>query len=178
MGLAEEIDVPGFAYLAPQAGGNMWYPRGFLEPLGFNQQGMDSGFELIGTLVDRLAAEGLLADRILLAGFSQGACLALEYAARNARRYGGVAGLSGGLIGPPDTPRDYRGSLEGTPVFLGCSTTDPYIPEERVRETAQALGRLGGRVDMRLYPEPGHMINDDEAEAVRQIMREILTRAS
>jgi predicted esterase len=174
MGLAEEIDVPGFAFLAPQAGGNMWYPRGFLEPLALNQEGMDSGFEVIRALLERLAAEGLPADRIILAGFSQGACLALEFAARHARRYGGLAGLSGGLIGPAGTPRDYPGSLGGTPVFLGCSTTDPYIPEQRVRETAESLARLGGKVDMHLYPEPGHTINEDETERVRQMMRWIL----
>ncbi len=174
MGLAEEIGAAGFAFLAPQAGGNMWYPHSFLEPLALNREGMESGFEVIGALLDELADKGIPPARVLLGGFSQGACLALEYAARHARRYGGVAGLSGGLIGPEGTPRDYEGSLDGTPVFLGCSTTDPYIPEKRVRETEEALGRLGARTDVRLYPEPGHTINVDELESVRHIMEGIL----
>jgi predicted esterase len=87
--------------------------------------------------------------------------------ARNARRYGGVAGLSGGLIGPEGTPRDYAGSLDGTPVFLGCSDVDPHIPNARVSETADVLRRLGAQVDLRLYPNMGHMVNEDELGAVR-----------
>jgi predicted esterase len=110
------------------------------------------------------------ADRVVLLGFSQGACLTLEFAARSARRYGAVVGWSGGLIGPPGTPRDYEGSLSGTPVFLGCSDTDPHIPADRVRETAEVLRRLGGEVDMRIYPGLGHTVNEDELEAARQLV--------
>jgi predicted esterase len=113
---------------------------------------------------------GIPAERIVLLGFSQGACLATEFAARHARRYGGVAALSGGLIGPDGTPRDYPGSLDGTPVFLGCSDVDGHIPATRVRESAEVLRALGGAVDMRLYPGMGHTINEDEIAAVRAIM--------
>jgi predicted esterase len=105
-------------------------------------------------------------------GFSQGACLALEAAARNARRYAGVIGFSGGLIGPPGTSFDFAGSLDGTPVFLGCSDVDPHIPKERVEESGEALDRLGAAVDVRLYPGMGHTVNRDELEAARTILDE------
>ncbi len=106
----------------------------------------------------------------MLLGFSQGACLNLEFVARNARSYGGVAGLSGGLIGPDGTPRDYPGSLAGTPVFLGCSDVDFHVPKERVQLTAEVLQRLGGKVTMRLYPGMGHTVNQDEIDFVRGMM--------
>jgi predicted esterase len=112
----------------------------------------------------------------MLLGFSQGACLALEFTARHARRYGGIAGLSGGLIGPDGTPRDYAGTLAGTPVFLGCSDVDFHIPKERVIHTAQVMQRLGGRVTMRLYPNMQHTINTDELEFVRSSMASLILR--
>ncbi len=168
--LATEIDTPGFAYLAPQAAGNTWYPYPFLAPIAQNEPYLSSALARLGAVLAHVEAAGLPAERVMLLGFSQGACLALEYAARHARRYGGLVGLSGGLIGPDDTPRDYPGSLDGTPVFLGCSDVDFHIPKERVIESADALRRLGGAVDARLYPGMGHTINEDEIEAVRQMM--------
>jgi predicted esterase len=108
-------------------------------------------------------------------GFSQGACLTLEYTARNAQRYGGIIGLSGALIGPDDTPRDYKGSLAGTPVFLGCSDVDFHVPKERVDQTADVLSRLGGEVTKRLYPNLDHSVNQDEIDFVRGMMQSILT---
>ncbi len=110
----------------------------------------------------------------MILGFSQGACLALEFVARHARRYGGVVGLSGGLIGPDDTARDYAGSLAGTPVFLGCSDIDPHIPKERVEQAAEVLGKLGGNVTARLYPRMGHTVNRDEIRFVRGMMTALL----
>ena len=107
---------------------------------------------------------------MILLGFSQGACLTLEFAARNARRYGGLVGLTGGLIGPDDTPRDYPGSLDGTPVFLGCSDVDPHIPVQRVMETAKVLEALGGKVAVKIYPGMGHEVSEDELDQVRQMM--------
>lgn len=167
--LAYELEHPDMAYLAPQAAGYTWYPHSFLAPISNNEPGISSGLSLVGRLVDEAISAGLSLDRIVIAGFSQGACLGLEYVARNAGRYGGVLGLSGGLIGlsggligPDGTPRHYAGYLDGTPVFLGCSDADFHIPKERVIETAQILSDLGGEVTMRLYPGFGHTVNQDE----------------
>ncbi len=163
--------MDGVAYAAPEAAGHTWYPFGFLAPIADNEPGISSGLRVIDSLVERFAGAGIASDRLLLMGFSQGACLTLEYAARHARRYGGIAGLSGGLIGPPDTPRDYPGSFHGTPVFLGCSDIDPHIPRLRVEETAGVLKEMGARVTLRLYPRFGHAINQDEIDAVREMLR-------
>ena len=168
--LAPEIDRPGFAYLAPQAAGNTWYPYSFLVPIAQNEPYLSSALAHLGAVLAHVEAAGLPPERVMLLGFSQGACLALEYACRHARRYGGLVGLSGGLIGPDGTPRNYPGSLDGTPVFLGCSDVDFHIPKERVTETADVLRRLGANVAMRLYTGMGHTINEDELEAVRQLM--------
>lgn len=126
------MDQAGFVYLAPQAARNSWYPYSFLAPISSNEPGLSSGLAVIEYVLVQVTEAGIPLERTMLLGFSQGACLTLEFVARHARRYGGVAGLSGGLIGPDDTPRDYPGSLEGTPVFLGCSDIDPHIPKERV----------------------------------------------
>jgi predicted esterase len=171
--LAADLDQPGFAYLAPQAAGNTWYPYSFLTPIERNEPYLSSALETLDQLLVHIAAAGIPAERTILLGFSQGACLATEFAARNARRYGGLAGLSGGLIGPDGTPRDYPGALDGTPVFLGCSDVDPHIPAARVQHSAEVLGRLGGDVTARLYPGMGHTVNEDEIESVRRIMAKL-----
>jgi predicted esterase len=164
------LDATGFAYLAPQAAGNSWWPLSFLAPIASNEPGISSAMAAVEDVLRQTAAAGIPPERTLLVGFSQGACLATEFAARHARRYGGVAALSGGLIGPDGTPRDYAGSLEGTPVFLGCSDVDAHIPAERVRHSAVVMRRLGGEVTMRLYPGMGHQINEDEIAAVRTML--------
>ena len=165
----------GFAYLAPAAAGGTWYPYSFLSPIEANEPGISSGLQAIGDLLARVGAAGIPPERTLLLGFSQGACLALEFAARNPARYGGIAGLSGGLIGPDTVPRDYPGSLGGTPVFLGCSDSDFHIPKERVELTGQVLGRMDAQVDLRLYPRMGHLVNEDEIRQVQQLMDAVLT---
>jgi predicted esterase len=170
LALGEEVAAPNVALLAPEAAGNTWYPYSFLAPLERNEPWLSSALSVVRATVATVEAAGVPAARIVLLGFSQGGCLALEFAARNARRYGGVAGLSAGLIGPDGTPRDYPGSLDGTPVFLGCSDVDPHIPAARVRESAEVLTRLGSGVTMRLYPGMGHTVNDDELEAVRALV--------
>jgi predicted esterase len=170
LSLASELDAPDFAYLAPQAGGNSWWPQSFLAPIASNEPGISSAMQAVEDVLSRIAAAGIPNERTVLLGFSQGACLATEFAARNARQYGGVAGLSGGLIGPDGTPRNYSGSIEGTPVFLGCSDVDSHIPAARVRLSAEVLRKLGGDVTMRLYPGMGHTINEDEIAAVRKMM--------
>jgi len=172
--LADEFKQPGFAYLAPQAAGNSWYPNSFLAPIASNEPGLSSGLAVIASLLEQLIQAGISSERTMILGFSQGACLSLEFVARNARRYGGVAGLSGGLIGPEGTPRSRSGSLAGTPVFLGCSDIDPHIPKARVQETAEVLQRLGGDVTMRLYPRMGHTVNRDELRSVQAMMSALL----
>ena len=168
--LAPALAREGVAFLAPQAAGGTWYPLGFMAPIEQNEPGITSGMRAIERVLAEIAAAGIAPERTLLLGFSQGACLATEFAARHARRYGGVAGLSGGLIGPDGTPRDYAGSLDGTPVFLGCSDVDAHIPAARVRESADVLRRLGAEVTMRLYPGMGHLVNDDEIAEVRAML--------
>jgi phospholipase/carboxylesterase len=175
--LVPELDHPGFAYLAPQAANGTWYPYPFMSPLASNEPWLSSALQVVADALAQVAAAGIPPARTLLLGFSQGACLAVEFAARHARRYGGVAGLTGGLIGPDDTPRDYAGSLAGTPVFLGCSDVDVHIPKARVELTAQVLERLGGQVTMRFYPNMGHAINGDEIDFVRGIKAALTTRS-
>ncbi|WP_254821764.1 alpha/beta hydrolase [Haloglomus halophilum] len=169
LGLADEIGVEGVAYLAPQAARNEWYPNSFLAPVESNEPGRSSGLRAMRDAVERAVDAGIPHERIVLGGFSQGGCLATEYAARNPRRYGGVIAFSGGLIGA-ELDDEYEGDLEGTPVFLGCSDVDPHIPAERVEATRDAFRSLGADVDMRLYQGMGHTVNEDELEAARDIV--------
>lgn len=175
LGLTAELKQPGFAFLAPQAADNSWYPNSFLTPIAGNEPGLSSGLALIASLLDQLARYNLPAERTIILGFSQGACLSLEFVARNARRYGGAVGLSGGLIGPNETPRNYAGSLAGTPVFLGCSDVDPHIPKERVLLTSEVLQQMGGNVTTRLYPRLGHTVNRDELASVQKMMAALIS---
>jgi predicted esterase len=170
--LADALAVTDLAYLAPQAPGNTWYPLSFLAPIERNEPALSRALATVGAVVGTVAQQsGVPAERVVLVGFSQGGCLALEYAARNAQRYGGVVGLSAGLIGPPGSPREYPGSLAGTPVFLGCSDVDAHIPVWRVRESTQVLRGLGAEVTERIYPGMGHLISDDEIAHVRQVLK-------
>jgi predicted esterase len=165
-----ELRLDDVAFVAPNAGGSTWYPQSFLAPIEQNEPGISSGLRMLSRLVESLEEQGVDAARIGLLGFSQGACLTLEFAARNARRYAGVFGLSGGLIGPPATPRDYPGSFAGTPIFLGCSDIDAHVPLARVHESTEVLRRMGAIVDERIYPGMGHLVNEDEINAVRAIL--------
>src|SRR5215210_7642662 len=143
MALAREVAPATVAILAPQAAGNTWYPYRFLAPTEQNEPYLSSALRIVADLIALLSEQGIPSERVALLGFSQGACLALEAAARNAQRYAAVVGFSGGLIGPPGTSFDFPGSLEGTPVFIGSSDVDPHIPKERVEESAAAFERLG-----------------------------------
>lgn len=168
--LTDELSAEGFAYRAPQATASNWYPFRFIEPIEKNEPYLSSALQAVDDVLTRLAENGFPPEKVILLGFSQGACLALEYAARNPRRYGGVVGLSGGVIGPMGMQFAYDGSLEGTPVFLGCSDQDSHIPLQRVHETAAAFEGLGAAVDKRIYPDMGHTINADEIAAIDAMM--------
>lgn len=169
MTVGAELMHPGFAYLAPQAAGGAWYPNPFTAPLEANEPYLSSALEAVGEVLSSIE-KTIPARRVILLGFSQGACLTLEFAARHARRYGGVVGLSGGLIGPDGTPRDYAGGFEGTPAFLGCSDVDPHIRKDRVIEAGEVLERLGAAVTVELYPQMGHTVSADEIRAVDRII--------
>lgn len=168
--LAHEIDVPRVRWHAPDAAGNAWYPDRFMQPIENNEPWLTSALAFVKRTVAQVTAGGVPLDRIVLAGFSQGACLALEYAARNAQRYGGVIALAGGLIGPDDTPRDYEGSFSGTPVFIGVGDRDAHIPVSRSAESAEVFTRLGAEVDLRVYEGLPHTIIDDQIRAAREII--------
>ena len=170
LGLAHELAIPDIAFLAPQAADHTWYPYSFLSKIEQNEPGLTSALQVIEGLIAQLGEQGVPLERIALMGFSQGACLTLEFAARHARRYAAIAAFSGGVIGPPGTPRNYAGSFDGTPTFLGCSDIDPHIPVERVRESAEIYRRMGAAVDERIYPRMGHTINQDEIDSVKLLL--------
>src|SRR3954469_18134556 len=170
LGLAGELGTTDVAFLAPQAAGRTWYPYSFLSPIEDNEPGLTSALGVIASLVDGLVAQAIPHNRIGLLGFSQGACLSLEFAARHPQPYKAVVALSGGLIGPPGTPRDYPGAFGGAPVFLGCSDIDPHIPLARVRESAEVFRRMGASVDERIYPRMGHTVNRDELDAAAMLL--------
>ena len=170
LGLAEQFGVPDVAYVAPAAAGRTWYPESFLAPIDRNEPWLTSALLAVERTLGDIERHGLAADHVVILGFSQGGCLALEFAARHARRYGAVIGLSAGLIGPPGTPRNYAGSLAGTRVFLGCSDVDPHIPLPRVHESAEVFRQLSADVDERIYRGMGHTIDDDEIAAVKLLV--------
>jgi phospholipase/carboxylesterase len=172
--LAEEVDRPAAAWLAPQASNYTWYPYSFLAPIEQNEPGLSSALELLSEVVAKAEEAGISREKIVLAGFSQGACLSLEYAARNPARYGGIVALSGGVIGPELEQDRYGGDMAKTPVFLGCSDYDHHIPEERVHETADLFEQLGARVTKKIYTGLGHTINEDELNHFRIILDDLL----
>jgi predicted esterase len=170
LNLSQEFSVRDVAYVAPEAAGNTWYPYSFLMPVEQNEPSLSSALRVIEALLASLAEKGFGADRIALMGFSQGACLSLEFAARHPRRYAAIAAFSGGLIGPPGEARNYSGSFDGTPVFLGCSDVDPHIPLERVHESAEVFTRMGAEVTKKIYPLMGHTINASEIDLVNELL--------
>lgn len=172
--LVPVLDRPTFAYLAPAANGGTWYPYSFMAEREKNEPGISSGLAVIDSIVTNLLSH-FTSDKIVLLGFSQGACLTSEYALRHPRKYGGVMILSGGLIGPPRTKwNEVTGSFEDAPVFLGCSDVDPHIPKERVLESEAVFRRMNAACTRRLYPNMGHVVNKDEIEFVQQVMDQVL----
>jgi len=167
LGLAGELDLNDFALVAPQATSYSWYPYSFLAPVEHNEPWLSSALNLLEGLVERLLAQGLPEEDIYLLGFSQGACLSVEFAARSGRRFGGVFVLSGGLIGAALDEGNYRDDLDGLPVFLGCSDVDPHIPLHRVRDTSRILRKRGAAVTEKIYPGMPHTVVKDEIDQVK-----------
>lgn len=149
-------------YLAPAAANRSWYPYSFMAEIASNEPGISSGIAVLASLVARVEAAGIPRDHVVVLGFSQGACLATEFAVRHASRFGGVVAFSGGAIGPPGTTWDESGRFDGTPVFFGCSDVDSHVPASRVIESAELCARMGASVTKRIYPGMGHLVNDDE----------------
>jgi phospholipase/carboxylesterase len=176
LGLAQDFDLPELASLAPEAAEHTWYPYSFLSPIEQNQPWLDSALKLVGETVQRAIAAGIERQNVAIVGFSQGACLATEFVARNAARYGGLVAFTGGLIGPPGAKFSYSGELSGTPCFLGAGDRDPHVPWKRVEESASVLSGLGAAVTLRRYPGLPHTINQDEIDHAKIILRRIGAR--
>lgn len=174
LSLVGVLAQPDLIYIAPQAPGYSWYPYSFLASIQQNEPHLSRSLASIGQVVSGLRAAGLGAERVALLGFSQGGCLALEYAARNPRRFGALFGLSAGLIGSALAADAYNGSFDGTRIFLGCSDVDAHIPLQRVKETAATFRALGADVIERIYPGLGHTINDDEIRQTRIALARML----
>jgi phospholipase/carboxylesterase len=175
LGLAEKLYHPELAYLAPEAAGHSWYPHSFLAPIGQNEPWLTSALGVLNRLVERAAQAGISRQKLIVAGFSQGACLATEFVARNPARYGALISLTGGLIGPPGTKFKYEGDLAGTPAFLGAGDPDPHVPWDRVKESASVLSALGANVTLRRHPNLPHTINEDEIEEAGKLVQGVMT---
>jgi len=176
LGLADEFDFSELAYLAPEAAGHTWYPYSFLAPIERNQPWLNSALRLLGALVERVAAAGIPRQKIAVVAFSQGACLATEFVARNPAHYGGLVSFTGGLIGPPETKFSYSGKLTGTRCFLGAGDPDPHVPWERVEESASVLSALGATVTLQRYPGLPHTINQDELQQAKRILSSLVVK--
>lgn len=174
--LVPSLDQPDFTYVAPAAHGNTWYPYTFLAPIERNEPGITSGISVIHDVIDRATAHGISLSRIVLLGFSQGACLAATAAVRRPARYGGIVVYSGGLIGPPGSTWEVEGQFDGTPVFLGCGDPDAHVPADRVRESGAVFERMGASVTERIYPGMGHTVSSDELEWTRGLMAQVVQR--
>ena len=165
--LEDALAIENMSYIIPQASGFAWYPHRFIEQRELNEPGVSSALRLIGSILDAFNEFGFTKENIYLLGFSQGACLVADFAARHTDRYGGIFILSGGLIGKQINGADYKGNLDQTPVFLGCSDSDFHIPEERVHESAAIFEQLSATVTKRIYPGMDHTINEDELAFIR-----------
>ena len=168
--LAMRFERPRLTYLAPAAAGGTWYPFSFMADIASNEPGISSGIAVLNALLTRVEHAGIPKSRVVLAGFSQGACLTSEFAIRHPARYGGVLVFTGGAIGPPGSTWHSAGDFAGTPVFIGCSDRDAHVPEARARETADVFRRLGADVTLRIYPGMGHVVNDDEIAIARGVL--------
>lgn len=172
--ILSHIAHPDFAFLVPSAAGATWYPQRFIVPRALNEPSLSSALEVVDEVTNTILNAGIPEERVMLLGFSQGACLALDYAIRYPRRYGGVVALSGGLIGTSSELTGYDADLSGVEFFLGCSDVDDHIPLERVQHTTQVLMAHHATVVERIYPNMGHVINADEIGYIQQRMAQLL----
>lgn len=170
LSLASHLNVEDYALLAPQATNNTWYPYSFLAPPQQNEPGLSSALEMLQALVTEINAEGIPSEKIYFAGFSQGACLTLEFAARNAEKFGGVAAFTGGLIGDEINPENYNGNFEGTSIFIGTGNPDPHVPVERVKGSAKILEQMNASVTVKVYDNRPHTISQEEIEIANQLI--------
>jgi phospholipase/carboxylesterase len=168
--LADELNVGDYALLAPQATGNTWYPYSFMAPLKENEPWLSSALDTLQQLVADIHAAGIPSENIYFLGFSQGACLTLEFVTRNATRYGGVVAFTGGLIGDRIFSENYKGDFGGTPIFIGTSDPDPHVPVPRVRETTRILKSMNASVTEEIYPLMGHTISQDEIDKANDLI--------
>jgi phospholipase/carboxylesterase len=168
--LAGEFNIKDMAIVAPQASNHSWYPNSFMMPVEQNQPALDSALQIIGELVDDIIAKGIPADHIYFTGFSQGACLTLEYVARNAKRFGGVVAFTGGLIGKDLATTNYKGDFDNTPVLITTGDPDPHVPLSRVEESAVILKNLNADVTVKVYKGRPHTITGDEIELANQLI--------
>ena len=162
MSVAQYLNVSDYALLAPEATNNTWYPLSFLAPASANEPWLSSALNVIDQTVNKAVAAGIATTDIYFLGFSQGACLTLEYVTQNAQRYGGVVAFTGGLIGQTINQNNYKGNFDNTPVFIGTSNPDPHVPVDRVYMTSEMITEMGGNVTTRVYENMGHTINNDE----------------
>jgi len=174
LGLREELGFPDVAYLAPEAKGGAWYPYSFLAPLERNEPWLTQALSQVSETVEGALRQGIARDKIVIAGFSQGACLASEFIARHATRYGGLIAFTGGLIGPPGTEFRYPGSLAGTPAFLGAGDPDPHVPWQRVQDSAAVLENMGAEVTLKRYPGMPHTIDHEELAEAKELIARML----
>ncbi len=171
--LVPRLGRSGWTYLAPTAADRTWYPYSFMADRSQNEPGLSSALAVLTTLLKRVMMAGVPPARVVLLGFSQGACLTAEFAAQHPRRYGGVLIMSGGLIGPPGSLGRYQGSFAGTPVFLGSSDVDSHVPRTRVEESAAVFTTLGAATTCRIYPSMGHVVSDDEIVFAQHVMQDV-----
>jgi len=171
IGLHHQLSLSDYYIVAPQAANLTWYPYSFMAPVAQNEPWLSSALHLVRSLVEEIETAGVTSDRIYLLGFSQGACLTLEFATRNARRWGGVIAFTGGLIGDKIIRANYEGDFGATKVFIGNSDNDPHVPVSRTQESADVLQKMGASVIHKVYPGMGHTVNEDEIAAARRILQ-------
>lgn len=168
--LATYLNVGDYALLAPQASGHTWYPYSFMAPVAQNEPGLSSAISVLESIVADVIAAGIQASNIYFLGFSQGACLTLEYVTRHAQQYGGVVAFTGGLIGASLEMSNYKGDFAGTPVFIGSSDPDMHVPVTRVRESETIMKTMGADITVKVYPGMGHTVSQDEVETANALV--------